>query len=111
MFFFCSIQDLHKQLIHRAYEDCISLANAFRNKHPKYDGYNLMVGGTQVVPEDEVTEYHNTMKEKKRILIRHLFLYCELYPDEPVSHHRYIAEYKDYPWRLEQNIGNVLLQL
>ena len=53
-----------------------------------------------------VTKYQNV-----KILINNILCFCKNYPDEPVNKSRWIKEYKEFPYRLEQNLKSVMLDI
>ena len=96
MFFiklFCDTQEINKLLIRESYDDYIK----YYNKNKEND--------------KKLGIYYENLENYKKIVIFNLVNYCKNYPFEKISKHRFINEYREFPYRLEQNIYEVLLDL
>ena len=104
---FYNTQETHKLLIHQSYNDLKTEIIRFNKIYP---------GGYNPREENETTkkdweEYFEKTKKLKNILINNLLYYCKNYPDDKISKHRFINEHEEYPYRLEQNFSEVILDL
>lgn len=116
MFFlklFCDTQEMHKLLIRESYMDCKYLINKYQREHPNFlapivlDDFNVL----SKEERKELIEYKIKLENVRNVLINNLLCYCVSYPNEKISKNRFIKEYKEYPYHLEQNIDEVLLEL
>jgi hypothetical protein len=110
---FYNTKEIHKILIQKSYNDIKLEINNFNNKFPNINEYII---GNEYNNLNEATkkewhEYREKIQKLKKILINNLLYYCKNYPDDKVSKNRFINEYNDYPYRLEQNIYEVILEL
>jgi hypothetical protein len=64
----------------------------------------------QILLRSSYADY-TKLAEDKHVLLGNLFAYCQNYPEEKISQNRFIHEYKEFPYRLEQNIDEVLDEL
>jgi len=111
---FYNTKEIHKLLVKSSYNDFDTEINNFNNKYPNFKGY--IIGGEESNNLDEETKkdwnmYKEKMNKLERIFINNLFNYCKNYPDEKISKNRFINEYAEYPYRLNQNISGVMLDL
>ena len=116
MFFiniFYNTKEIHKLLIQKSYNDVKLEFNKFNNKYPNFKGY--IVGdeynNLNETTKKEWNEYKEKTENLKKILINNLLYYCKNYPDDKICKNRFINEYEEYPYRLEQNISEVILDL
>jgi hypothetical protein len=116
MFFFklfCDTQEIHKLLIQESYDDYKYLKNNWIKKYPDLkgiidiDNYNNFDDHLK----NEWIEYQVALSSLKDIVIHNILSYCLNYQNEKISKHRFVYEYKEYSYRLEQNIEEVLLDL
>ena len=116
MFFiksFCNTQEINKLLIQESYDDYKTIVFNFNIKHPNFQGYIVGENYDNLTEEtkQEWQEYRIKRGNLLKIIINNLLNYCKNYPDDKISKNRFVNEYKEYPHRLEQNIGKVLLEL
>lgn len=116
MFFinlFYNTQEIHKLLIHKSYNDITVEINIFNNKYPDFKGYimNDDYNNQNIEIKKEWDEYIERVDKLKQIIINNLLTYCKNYPDSKISKNRFILEYKEYTYRLEQNLDEVILEL
>jgi hypothetical protein len=113
IYFFYNTKEINKLLIKQSYNDVEKEFNIFNNKYPNFTGN--IIGDEYNNLDEETKKYWNEYREKiyklKKIVINNLLNYCKNYPDDKISKNRFINEYKEYPYRLEQNIHNVILEL
>jgi hypothetical protein len=116
MFFinlFYNTQDIHKILIQKSYDDIVLERNTFNNKYPNFKGY--LIGEEQNKLNEETKkdwkQYVKKIEILKQILINNILNYCKNYPNSCISKNRFINEYEEYPYRLEQCLGEVILEL
>ena len=109
---FYNTKDMHKLLVQQSYND-VKLEYEKINKHPVCKGYNISDNYNNLSEpiNDEWNDYKTNTEKLKKIFMNNLLCYCHNYPHEKISKNRYIIEYKEYPWRLEQNISIVILDL
>lgn len=113
---FYNTKEMHKLLIQSSYNDFDKEIDKFNNKYPNFKGYIIGGDDDECNNLDEKTkkdwnEYKEKMNELEIILFNNLFTYCKNYPHEKISNNRFINEYKEYPYRLQQNISRVMLDL
>jgi hypothetical protein len=91
---FYNTKEIHKLLIRQSYNDIKDETDNFKN-------------------DDTQTELQHREKIRKliKIFINNLLNYCKNYPHDKISKNRFINEYNEYPYRLEQNISEVILDL
>lgn len=53
----------------------------------------------------------NTNNKNEYNCNRYLLIYCKKYPTDKISKNRFIIEYHEFTYRLEQNISTVILDL
>ena len=110
---FCDTQEMHKVLIRESFDDYKSEIIKFKKIYPtlmgvvNIDDYYKMDQQTK----NEWQEHHVKLDKLKKIVINNLINYCENYPNEKITKNRVINEYDEYPYRLELNISEVLLDL
>ena len=110
---FCNTKEIHKLLIKEDLYEYNSLKDSFNNKFPLYIGYYTIKDYEKL---DESTkkiwsEFKTKNFELRERLINDLLTYSKNYPNEKISRHRYIIEYKEYPYRLQENLNDVLSEL
>ena len=110
---FCDTQEMHKLLIRESWNDCKYLIDKFSSDRPTFAGSIVVDDYNNLSNEEreEFIEYKLKLEELINIVIHNLICYCANYPNEKISKHRFIREYKEYSYRLEQNINKVLLEL
>jgi len=109
---FYNTKEIHKLVIQSSYNDFNAERNKFNNKYPNFKGY--IIGEESNMNEEtkkDWNEYKEKMNKLETILFNNLFNYCKNYPYEKISKNRFITEYKEYPYRLQQNISDVMLDL
>ena len=116
MFFlklFCDTQEMHKLLIRESYIDCKYLISKYKRDHPSFTVpiYVHDFNGLSKEEREELIEYKIKLENLRNVLINNLLCYCVSYPNEKISQNRFIKEYKEYSYRLEQNIDEVLEDL
>jgi hypothetical protein len=116
MFFFklfCDTKEMHKLLIRESYDDYKIAKKKWKDKYPNLTGLvNInLYNNLNNTCKNEWIEYQAYIYSLKEILINNIISYCINYPDDKISKHRFINEYKEHPYKLEQNIGQVLLDL
>jgi len=116
MFFiklFYNTKDIHKLLIQHSYNDFNSEIKIFNTKYPNFKGYVIGDEHDKLTEETKKdwNEYREKVNKLQTILINNLLYYCKNYPMEKISKNRFINEYEEYPYRLEQNIDYVLSDL
>ena len=112
---FCDtdIQEMHKLLIRETFDDYKCLRKKWNTKYSHLIGvinieqYNNF---DQQTKKDWI-EYQGRLSNLKDITINNLLSYCINYPKEKISKHRFVLEYEEHPYHLEQNIDLVLLDL
>jgi hypothetical protein len=50
-------------------------------------------------------------KKMRKILISNIYSFCKNYPNENMCQCSFIKTYKEYPYRLHQNLPNVINML
>ena len=104
---FYNTQETHKLLIQQSYNDLKNEIKRFHNVYPV--GYNMNEENETTKKDWE--EYFEKTGKLRNIIANNLLYYCKNYPDEKISKHRFINEYEEYPYRLEQNFSEVILEL
>lgn len=108
MFFiklFCDTQSINKVLVKEAYDDYINYVSQFNIKYP------VCTDSINEITKQELLRDRSQLDKYKEICIYNLLGYCKNYPNEKISKNRFIHEYREFPYRLEQNIDNILLDL
>lgn len=110
---FCDTQQINKILIEESYDDYINEIKCFSNRYPHLKESNYINNYQKLNEEDKIIfdNYFNKVKKLKQIVVNNLVIYSKNYPNEKISKNRFIKEYIEYPYRLEQNIDNVILEL
>ena len=110
---FYTTKDLHKSLLRKSYADYNEIMNQYRRKYPIKGLYYSTEDIEKMSNERKIEweEHKYNVNESEDILIQNLLCFCKNYPDELVSKSRWINEYKEFPYRLEQNIMCVMLDL
>jgi hypothetical protein len=110
---FYSTQEIHKLLIQRSYGDIKVEMDIYKKKYPNSIEYLLGDEYNNLSKEskEEWDNYIKKIKNLEKILINNLLNYCKNYPQTKISKNRFINEYKEYPYRLEQNIYEVISEL
>lgn len=116
MFFinlFYNTEEIHKLLIKKSYNDLTSEINIFNNKYPNLTGYITIDEYDNLHEETKknVDKFKEKIKKLEKIVINNLLNYCKNYQNNKISKNRFINEYNQYPYRLEQNIDDVILEL
>lgn len=119
MFFiklFCkynNTQEINKLLVQSAYNDYHKVIHNYTDKYPNFKGsYTIMeYSNLDKTKKAEWNEYVEKMRNSKQILIYNLLNYCKNYPNEKISKNKFIDEYTEYSYRLEQNIDEVIIEL
>ena len=116
MFFinlFYNTKEIHKLLIQKSYNDVKLEINIFNNKYPNFKEYIICDEYNNLNEETkkEWNDYVKKIENLKKIVINNLINYCKNYPSDKISENRFINEYNEYPYRLEQNIDDVILDL
>lgn len=93
---FYNTQTIHKQLIQQSYDDCIRIADKKSKLNKESKKYV------------ELTE---ELEKCKNILIQNLLSYSKNYPNEVISQNKFIKEYNQYGWVLENNLSYVVGEL
>ena len=110
---FYTTKDLHKLLLRKSYADYNGIMNKYRRKYPieglYYDSKDIEKMSNERKIEWE--EHKINVDNAEYILIQNLLCFCKIYPNELVSKSRWIKEYKDFPYRLEQNLMSVMIDL
>ena len=116
MFFinlFYTTQDIHKILIQKSYDDIVLVRNTFNNKYPNFKGY--LIGEEHDKLNEETkkdwNEYIKKIEILKLIVINNILNYCKNYHNSKISGNRFVHEYEEFPYRLEQCLGEVMLDL
>ena len=112
---FCDtdIQEMHKLLIRESFDDYKYLKRKWNTKYSHLIGvinieqYNELDEQTK----NDLIEYQSKLNSLKKITTNNLLSYCTNYPKEKISKHRFVLEYEEHPYHLEQNIDLVLLDL
>lgn len=104
---------MHKLLIRESFDDYKYLK---RKWDSKYNNLKGLVSIEQYNELDEQTkndliEYQSKLNSLKKIITNNLLSYCTNYPKEKISKNRFVLEYQEKPYDLEQNICEVLLDL
>lgn len=110
---FYNTQDIHKILIKQAYDDYINIYHAYKKKNPNYNGYYTM-DEVQKLDEKQKREwkiYRDRRREKEKILIKNILTYYKNYPCSKIGNNRFVKEYDEYPYRLEQNLSWIITEL
>jgi hypothetical protein len=104
---------MHKLLIRESFDDYKSFKKNWKEKYPTLTGLMILNDYNNLNEETkkEWLEYIDKLNSLKEIIINNILSYCMNYPGEKISSNRFIREYKEYPYRLEQNIWEVLLDL
>jgi hypothetical protein len=103
---FYTAKDIHKLLLRKLYSDYNEIMNKYRKKYP-IKGLYYSTDDIEKFSEERKTEWDEhriNVNNAEYILILNLLCFCENYPDELVSKSRWIVEYKDFPYRLEENV-------
>jgi hypothetical protein len=116
MFFinlFYTTEETYKLLIKKLHNDIKLEINNFNKKYPIFSDY--IIGDDYDNLDEKVKEewnnYKETINKLEKNLINDLLNYCNSYPNNKISKNNFINEYKKYPYRLEQNLDKVLLEL
>ena len=110
---FYNTQDIHKILIKKAHDDYISIYDAYKKKNPNYIGY-YTIDEIQNLDEKQKREwkkYVDIRREKQKITIENILVYSKNCPDSEVSKNKFVKEYDEYPYRLEQCLDWVISEL
>ena len=107
-------KNIHKLMIHKSYDDCIKTSNTFIKKYPDYKSGIYTYDYVKTFNKEKTIDwqiYGSEMDSCKKILTKNIMNYCDIYPDENVCKNKLITEYKQFPYRLTQNIESVLSDL
>ena len=110
---FYTTQDIHKILIQSSYNDYKTEKINFKNNHSYYQG-TITINDYNNLDEQNKKEWDNyviKVSTLQKIAINNLLQYTKIYPNEKISNNRFINEYIEFPYRLEQNLTEVLLDL
>lgn len=90
----CDSQYMHKELIKELYLEYNVALVKRRKINKSTDAFHL---------------YTKIIKEKEEKLVNNLHCYCKNYPDEKINTcNECIFEYKEYPYRLIQNLDKII---
>ena len=106
-----STQGIHKLLIQQSFNDYKLEISVFNKKYPNINFLSSEYCNLNKNSKNEWNNYINKINNLEKILINNLINYCKNYPECKVSKNRFIHEYKEFPYRLEQNISEVISEL
>ena len=112
-FYNYNTQEINKLLVQSAYNDYNKVIQNYTNKYPNFKGSYTIIEYSNLDKKTKVewNEYIEKMSNSKQILIYNLLNYCKNYPNEKISKNKFIDEYTEYSYRLEQNIDEIILEL
>lgn len=111
--YFSTSKQMNIRLLQTEYYEYTNVGYLFKKKYPDYkDNYS----------SDEYTQLSEQMKhdiksesKKQEIvrerLIRNCQAYCKNYPNENLCSNIFLKEYKEYPYRLHQNMETIIEDL
>lgn len=111
--YFSTSKQMNIRLLQTEYYEYTNVGFLLKKKYPDYkDNYS----------SDEYTHLSEQMKHdfksesKKQILIRERLIFnaqtfCKNYPDENLCSNIFLKEYKEYPYRLHQNMETIIEDL
>ena len=108
---FYNTKELNKLLIIKSYND---LKNEIINFNKQYPNFNGNIIGEKFNNEKEENEwyiYKKNFNKLEKIVINNLLNYSINYPNEKISKNRFISEYYEFPYRLEQSLEDVIKEL
>jgi hypothetical protein len=107
-------KDFHKLLVQKSYDEYDFCYNKYAKKYSNEFGVTYTFNEIEKMGNENIIEWrndHENLEELEKILINNILCFCKNYPDEPVNKSRYIKEYKEFPYRLEQNLKSVMLDI
>ena len=111
---FYTTKDFHKLLVQKSYDEYNVCYNKYAKKYSNEFGVTYTFNEIEKFGYENIIEWrkdHENLEELEKILINNILCFCKNYPDEPVNKSRWIKEYKEFPYRLEQNLKSVMLDI
>jgi hypothetical protein len=110
---FCSTKEIHKLLIRESYEEYNNLVSNFYKENPGYNGSYTLIDYDKMdkSTRKKWSEFKIKNHELIEIVINDLIAYTKNYPDEKISNNALFIENKDYPYRLQQNLKEIISEL
>jgi hypothetical protein len=108
MFVFLSKKFHHKALIRNSFREYKHVYTQFTKTHPQYDFTD-----TTCYPKIREEIVNGSQKQSRIIkeFVANVEAFCIAYPDEPICKNCFVRDYKQYPYRLEQNLEEVVKKL
>ena len=111
--YFSTSQQLNIRLLQTEYYEYTDVFDELLKKYPAYKTY-VNIDEYNLIPE-RMKNYIQIYSKKQALirdqLIQDSIQYCEKYPDEKLASNRFLKEYKEYPYRLHQNMDTILEDL
>ena len=111
MFVLFSKKFHHKALIRNSFKEYKHVYTQFAKTYPQYDFTDTAC--FQKYPKIKEDIYKGSQKQSRIIkeFVANVEAFCVAYPDEPICKNCFIRDYKEYPYRLGQNIEEVVKSL
>ena len=111
MFVFFSKKFHHKALIRNSFNEYKNVYHKFTKTYPEHDFTDTTC--FQKYPKIREDIVKGSQKQSRIIkeFVANVEAFCVAYPDEPICKNCFIRDHKEYPYRLEQNIEDVVKTL
>lgn len=111
--YFSTSQQLNIRLLKTEYYEYINVYYELKKKYPDYQNY-VDTDEYNLIPE-RMKNYIQIYTKKQELireqLIQDCIQYCKKYPNEKLAKNRFLKEYKEYPYRLHQNMDTIIEDL
>jgi len=111
--YFSTSQQLNIRLLQTEYYEYTNVFDELKKKYPAYKSY-VNIDEYNLIPDrmkNYIRIYSNKQSLIREQLIQDCIQYCKKYPDEKLANNRFLKEYKEYPYRLHQNMETIMEDL
>jgi hypothetical protein len=108
-YFFHTTKKIHENLIKSSYSDYQVIYFIFKIKYPQFGDIDH-----DDMPQEMKKDLRSSADDQRRhmdILVTNICSYCKNYPQEYICQSAFLKTYKEYPYRLHQNIADVVQML
>ena len=111
MFVLFSKKFHHKALIRNSFKEYKHVYTQFTKTYPEYDFTDTTC--FQKYPKIIKDITHGSKKQTSIIkeFVANVEAFCVAYPDEPICKNCFIRDYKEYPYRVAQNMEEIVKSL
>jgi hypothetical protein len=109
--YFSTSKQMNIRLLQTEYYEYRNIYYECKNKYPNYKGGMYDIDELPDQMKDDIKKYSKNQELVRERLISNCQSYCKNYPDEKLCTNRFLKEYKEYPYRLHQNMETIIEDL